>query len=75
MSVIPFQRVLRHTQRPFVDKPPAAPFVKWAGGKRALIPDIAKHFPEKVATYREPFVGGGAVFHFLGSHRQGCPVR
>lgn len=40
----------------------ATPFVKWVGGKRALVPDIKKYFPEKIETYWEPFVGGGAVF-------------
>ena len=38
------------------------PFVKWAGGKRSLIPYLAPHFPDKIDTYWEPFVGGGAVF-------------
>lgn len=40
----------------------AQPFVKWAGGKRGLLPAIAKHFPTRFETYLEPFVGGGAVF-------------
>lgn len=42
------------------------PFVKWAGGKRQLIPDLTKHLPQKFDTYFEPFLGGGALlFHLL----------
>ena len=42
------------------------PFVKWAGGKGSLIPQITKYYPEDLKTgvidkYVEPFVGGGAV--------------
>lgn len=42
------------------------PFVKWAGGKGRLIPQITKYYPEDLKTgvidkYVEPFVGGGAV--------------
>lgn len=43
------------------------PVLKWVGGKRQLIPEIEKYFPDKkdISTYYEPFVGGGAVlFHF-----------
>lgn len=38
-----------------------APFVKWAGGKRQLIPQIRERMPETYNRYFEPFVGGGAV--------------
>jgi DNA adenine methylase len=38
-----------------------APFVKWAGGKRQLLPQIKARIPKKYNNYFEPFVGGGAV--------------
>ena len=41
------------------------PFVKWAGGKRQLIPQIRERMPEKYNDYYEPFVGGGAVIFAL----------
>lgn len=41
------------------------PFLKWAGGKRQLLPEIRKYYPvdfnPDVNTYHEPFVGAGAV--------------
>lgn len=41
-------------------------FVKWAGGKKQLIPQFKNYFPKKIERYFEPFVGGGAVaFHIL----------
>ena len=43
----------------------ARPFVKWAGGKRALIPNILQLVPDKIVRYHEPFVGGGALFYAL----------
>lgn len=38
------------------------PFLKWAGGKRQLLPEIRKRIPARFHTYFEPFVGAGAVF-------------
>ena len=42
------------------------PFVKWAGGKNSLIPQLTKYYPFElkngtIERYIEPFVGGGAV--------------
>jgi DNA adenine methylase len=41
------------------------PFLKWAGGKRQLLPEILKRLPAELGTFHEPFVGGGAVFFRL----------
>ena len=42
------------------------PFIKWAGGKGSLIPQLKKFYPfelknKTINKYVEPFVGGGAV--------------
>jgi len=47
------------------------PFVKWAGGKRGLIPTFERRgfFPKKFKDYYEPMVGAGAVFfHIAKDH-------
>ena len=41
------------------------PFLKWVGGKRQLLADIAPLVPDQFTRYMEPFVGGGAVFFHL----------
>jgi len=38
------------------------PFFKWAGGKTKELPKIKSYLPEKINTYYEPFVGGGAAW-------------
>lgn len=41
------------------------PFLKWVGGKRALVDEIIKRMPRDFNNYFEPFVGGGALFFEL----------
>ena len=41
------------------------PFLKWAGGKRQLLPTLREFYPTAFAAYREPFLGSGAVFFDL----------
>lgn len=46
------------------DEKKVKPFLKWAGGKGQLLPEIEKYYPfgdGKTTKYAEPFVGGGAV--------------
>lgn len=46
------------------------PFVKWAGGKRQLLPVITSHIPTNFERYFEPFLGGGAVFFSLSKEKK-----
>lgn len=41
------------------------PFLKWAGGKRQLLPELRKHVPKTFRHYYEPFIGAGALLFDL----------
>lgn len=41
------------------------PLLKWAGGKRRLLPQILPYLPKTEGRYYEPFFGGGALFFSL----------
>jgi DNA adenine methylase len=43
----------------------ARPLLKWAGGKRQLLPALSLHYPTRFTRYIEPFFGSGAVFFDL----------
>ena len=43
------------------------PLLKWAGGKRQLLPHIREYYPSSFSRYIEPFLGSGAVFFDLAS--------
>ena len=43
--------------------PLVKPYIKWAGGKRQLLPEIKQYLPKNMGNlqYFEPFVGAGAL--------------
>ncbi len=43
----------------------ARPFLKWAGGKRQLLPRLREFYPTEFGAYHEPFLGSAAVFFDL----------
>ena len=45
------------------------PILKWAGGKRQLLPALRRYYPVRFDRYVEPFLGSGAVF--LDCHNHG----
>lgn len=47
------------------------PFVRWAGGKTRLLPQILPHVPNSFRNYYEPFLGGGAMFFAVQDRIQG----
>jgi DNA adenine methylase len=57
--------VLRPVEQ--ADLPKAKPFLKWAGGKRQLLPHLLEAVSRagSFRTYYEPFLGGGALFFEL----------
>ena len=52
---------------PLTSKP--RPFMRWAGSKRWLLKHLVPLLPPRIRTYREPFLGSGALFFLL------CPSR
>jgi len=57
----------RPTAKAAVEVSYSRPFLKWAGGKTQLLPQLARFYPPKgsIKRYFEPFLGSGAVFfHF-----------
>ena len=51
--------------------PLVKPYLKWAGGKRQILPEIKEHLPQNFRSlhYHEPFLGAGALFLNLQPRR------
>jgi DNA adenine methylase len=45
----------------------AVPFLKWAGGKRQLLPALRRFVPDRFSAYSEAFLGSGALFFDLAA--------
>jgi DNA adenine methylase len=56
-----------NNQRSAIHTVPVSPLLKWAGGKRQLLPHLRRFYPDDFNRYVEPFFGSGAVFFDLHS--------
>lgn len=55
-------------QRKTMDSDSLRPFLKWAGGKRQLLPELMARISNlDFARYHEPFLGGGAFYFELAA--------
>jgi DNA adenine methylase len=48
----------------------AKPFLKWAGGKWKLMPQLEKSLPQSFKNYYEPFMGSAAFFFWMKAHNK-----
>ena len=55
----------------FIDLLDVHPFLKWAGEKGQLLPELDKMIPSQFNRYFEPFLGGGAMYLDLMSRGMG----
>ncbi len=60
-------------EAPEVPGAAARPFLKWAGGKTQILGELVARAPERIDTYYEPFVGGGALFFRLAADPERRP--
>lgn len=67
------QQVVRaspqHVSVPQRIETPAAPIIKWVGGKTKLLPELLARKPEHFGRYYEPFCGGAAMFFRIAPER------
>jgi DNA adenine methylase len=44
-------------------------FIRWAGSKRSLLPEIVSRLPDEFGRYYEPFFGSGSLFFLIQPRR------
>jgi len=64
---VDFDDVRRRSRQSLAATPRA--FLRWAGSKRAVLPQLVELLPRTFRTYREPFLGGGSLFFLLQPQR------
>jgi len=55
-------RTSRPAARGAAPRSDARPLLKWAGGKRQLLHELRRFYPDRFDRYIEPFMGSAAVF-------------
>jgi DNA adenine methylase len=58
------QRALAERSKRFFSAEPRS-FIKWAGSKRFLLPEIVRLLPKSIKAYHEPFLGSGALYFLI----------
>ena len=48
--------------------------LRYPGGKSRAIKFLCQHFPERISSYREPFVGGGSMAIYVTKNMPWVPV-
>ncbi len=68
--------ITRSPDRQIRDRERVGPLLKWAGGKRQLLPQLRRFYPAAFGRYIEPFFGSGAVFFdlFASGRLRGHPA-
>lgn len=55
-------------------KPKPSTFLRWAGGKRALLKTLLLFLPKKASHYYEPFIGGGALYFAISPNNHSSTI-